>query len=61
MIAPHGGRLINRMATATSAPSCSQVAGLSKVVVNNRELADIEMISSGAMSPLEGFMTQRTI
>jgi sulfate adenylyltransferase len=35
-----------------------KVAGLSKVVVNNRELADIEMISSGAMSPLEGFMTQ---
>jgi sulfate adenylyltransferase len=59
MIAPHGGRLINRMATGDErAELLAKVAGLSKVVVNNRELADIEMISSGAMSPLEGFMTQ---
>jgi sulfate adenylyltransferase len=59
MIAPHGGRLINRMAAGDERTALlAKVAGMPKVVVNNRELADIEMISSGAMSPLEGFMTQ---
>lgn len=59
MIAPHGGRLVNRMVEGgerdrllASAPK------LPKVVLNAREMADVDMIAVGAMSPLEGFMSK---
>ncbi|MBL8841477.1 MAG: sulfate adenylyltransferase [Planctomycetes bacterium] len=59
MIAPHGGRLVNRMVEGgerdrllASAPK------LPKVVLNAREMADVDMIAVGAMSPLQGFMSK---
>ncbi len=56
---PHGGRLIDRMVPASEIPSLTEkAAGLPRVTLNEREIADIEMITVGAMSPLEGFMTR---
>jgi len=59
LISPHGGRLIDRLVSPEQAPALEEkAAGLRRVVLNEREIADIEMITVGAMSPLEGFMTR---
>jgi sulfate adenylyltransferase len=59
MIPPHGGRLVNRMASDEEATSLRNEAhSLPKVSLNQRELCDLEMLGVGAMSPLEGFMSQ---
>jgi len=58
MIPPHGGRLINRLAEPGEAQALAEKArGLVKLGLNRRELSDLDMIATGAMSPLEGFMT----
>jgi sulfate adenylyltransferase len=51
LVAPHGGRLIDR--TCERPPG---VERLERVTLTERELADLDMIASGALSPLEGFM-----
>ena len=57
MIPPHGGRLVNRLADEKSAKDLLQKAkGLKKLALNKRELSDLDMIATGAMSPLMGFM-----
>ncbi len=57
MIAPHGGRLINRLATGAQRDALlARAKAAPRLKVNARELADLEMIAVGAMSPLEGFM-----
>ena len=57
MIPPHGGRLVNRLADDKSAKDLLQKAkGLKKLALNKRELSDLDMIATGAMSPLQGFM-----
>jgi ATP sulfurylase len=59
MIAPHGGRLVNRVVEGGERDRLLGVAPkLPKVVLNAREMADVDMIAVGAMSPLEGFMNQ---
>jgi len=59
MIRPHGGRLIDRHAKGEMREAMLAKANeLPKIQVNERELADIEMIGCGAMSPLEGFMNR---
>ena len=59
MIRAHGGRLINRMAEEAQRQALlDEAANLPALVVNRRELSDVGMIANGAMSPLEGFMTQ---
>jgi len=59
MIAPHGGRLINRVVEGAERDRLLGLAPkLQKVVLNAREMADVDMIAVGAMSPLEGFMTK---
>ena len=59
MIAPHGGRLVNRIAEAEEAVALlDQAKGLPKLLLNRRELSDLDMIATGAMSPLEGFMNR---
>ena len=60
-IRPHGGRLINRMVEGETKDNLIERAqSLPRIQLNNRELADLEMIAVGAMSPLEGFMTHET-
>jgi sulfate adenylyltransferase len=56
-IEPHGGRLIDRRADERHAAELrTRVAKLPQIELHIRELADLEMIASGALSPLEGFM-----
>jgi sulfate adenylyltransferase len=59
MIQPHGGRLVNRAVEGEGRERLAKEAGrMPQVPLNQRELADLEMIATGAMSPLEGFMTE---
>ncbi len=56
-ISPHGGRLVARQVEGPEA--AEQAAGLSGhpvIQLNEREACDLEMLGSGAFSPLEGFM-----
>ncbi len=60
LIAPHGGRLINRILSGDSRLAAMEKAkSLKKIVLNSREIADLEMISNGAFSPLEGFVNSK--
>lgn len=57
-ILPHGGRLINRMAKDKEKSELEKKSSwLKKIVLNSRETSDLEMLASGAFSPLEGFMS----
>jgi sulfate adenylyltransferase len=51
LIPPHGGRLVER---AGERPE--DVDGLEAVRLTSRELSDLDMLASGALSPLTGFM-----
>ncbi|HEY6149635.1 MAG TPA: sulfate adenylyltransferase [Gaiellaceae bacterium] len=51
LIAPHGGKLIDRVA-----PRPDGVERLEQIELTSRELSDLDMLASGALSPLEGFM-----
>jgi sulfate adenylyltransferase len=51
LIAPHGGYLVDRTAERPE-----NVDSLEQIVLTSRELSDLDMLASGALSPLEGFM-----
>ena len=51
LIAPHGGYLVDR-----TGPRPDNVDSLEQVALTSRELSDLDMLASGALSPLEGFM-----
>ncbi len=53
LIAPHGGALVDRTGERPDG-----VDGLERVTLASREVSDLEMLASGALSPLEGFMGQ---
>ncbi len=54
---PHGGRLVQRQAELSDNPGLlEEASSLPSFPLNEREACDLEMIGSGAMSPLEGFM-----
>jgi sulfate adenylyltransferase len=56
-ISAHGGQLIDLKASATDrAVLRKRAAGLPLVKLGSRDLADLEMLASGAFSPLRGFM-----
>ncbi|MEH2325297.1 MAG: sulfate adenylyltransferase [Nostoc sp.] len=58
-IAPHGGQLVNRIATPEQrAEFLSKAEFLPRVQLNDRAVSDVEMIAIGAFSPLTGFMNQ---
>jgi sulfate adenylyltransferase len=51
LIAPHGGELVSRVGERPEG-----VESLEVLTLSPRELADLDMIASGALSPLTGFM-----
>jgi sulfate adenylyltransferase len=51
LIAPHGGVLVDRTGERPD-----DLDSLQTVPLTPRELSDLDMIASGALSPLEGFM-----
>ena len=56
-IAPHGGRLVDRAVPEEEREErLKEAAGLPKVKLGPRTLSNLEMISTGVFSPLEGFM-----
>jgi sulfate adenylyltransferase len=60
MIAPHGGKLINRTADTPDAQRelRETAQGLRSLTLTGRELNDLALIANGALSPLLGFMTR---
>ena len=59
-ITPHGGILINRILEGKACEEAKvQAKELIVLTLSERELYDLEMIATGAMSPLEGFMTRK--
>ncbi len=59
-IEPHGGVLVCREVTGAARAETSEKAKkLKSIVLTEREVCDLEMIATGAMSPLQGFMIER--
>ena len=58
-IAPHGGILVNRIATLDQRQEFFDKAeSLPRVQLSDRSISDLQMIAIGALSPLKGFMNQ---
>jgi len=51
LIRPHGGYLVDRTGSKPD-----NVDSLEQIPLTSRELSDLDMLASGALSPLEGFM-----
>ncbi|MFQ6065807.1 MAG: sulfate adenylyltransferase [bacterium] len=59
-IEPHGGKLINRLVKEEKRLSLIEnTLSLKQIHLSKREVADLEMIAVGALSPLEGFMNRK--
>jgi ATP sulfurylase len=57
LIAPHGGVLINRILRGEAREEAlERAASLEKIILNELNLADLEMIAGGGLSPLTGYM-----
>jgi sulfate adenylyltransferase len=51
LISPHGGKLVDRTGARPGGLDALEV-----VTLSSRERSDLDMLASGALSPLEGFM-----
>ncbi len=61
LIAPHGGELVNRVLEGEERDAAEeQATDLPQVALNARAISDLELIATGAFSPLEGFMNRET-
>jgi sulfate adenylyltransferase len=59
LIRPHGEKLINRFVDAREREALEERApNMPALTLNAREMSDLEMIATGAMSPLEGFLNR---
>ena len=57
LIAPHGGELINRLATSEEKQEfLTQADSLPRVQLDKRATSDLVMIAIGGFSPISGFM-----
>ncbi len=58
-IAPHGGALVNRFASEQESEQLRASAdSLPKLTLNTRQISDLELIATGAASPLSGFLNR---
>jgi len=55
LVQPHGGSLVDRITSDPDALT-RRAAGLPRVTLDAREIADLELIAIGAASPLTGFV-----
>lgn len=59
-IAPHGGHLINRIASPGQKQEfLDQADSLPRIQLTERSLSDLILIAIGGFSPLNGFMEQK--
>jgi sulfate adenylyltransferase len=59
IVAPHGGELVDRtVSDARAAELVAEAGSLPRVRMTEKQTADLDMIASGALSPLVGFMTR---
>ena len=57
LVQPHGGTLIDRVVPPSEAEAFrAEARSLPSLVLDARELADLELIATGAASPLAGFL-----
>ncbi len=53
LIRPHGGHLVNRFGERPAG-----VESFERLTLTSREVSDLDMLGTGALSPLEGFMAR---
>jgi sulfate adenylyltransferase len=59
LIRPHGGTLVNREVTGLEREALIEAsAGMPALQLSAREISDLEMIATGAFSPIEGFLCE---
>ncbi|PWB55624.1 MAG: adenylyl-sulfate kinase [Nitrosomonadales bacterium] len=57
LISPYGGTLVNLMAAGAQREALlHEAAALPALILNARQLCDLELLLNGALSPLRGFM-----
>lgn len=57
LVTPHGGSLVNRLVSEEQAAAIQGKAkDLPRIVLDARETADLELLATGAASPLTGFL-----
>jgi sulfate adenylyltransferase len=57
LVSPHGGQLVDRFVREGHASELARLAEkLPRLTLDAREIADLELIATGAASPLEGFL-----
>ncbi|MGD6967683.1 sulfate adenylyltransferase [Rossellomorea vietnamensis] len=60
MIEPHGGTLVNRIADpAEKQRLLGMIGSFPEIQVSSRVLSDLELIATGALSPLQGFVNSK--
>ncbi|MBN1354785.1 sulfate adenylyltransferase [bacterium] len=60
LIPAHGGKLVNRILTGQQRQVLlDRIPGLKRLVLNRREIADLEMLATGAFSPLDGYVSSK--
>jgi sulfate adenylyltransferase len=58
-IVPHGGELIDLRVDEKRVRLLKEIAlNLSDITLNERQMCDLELLATGAFSPLKGFMTR---
>jgi sulfate adenylyltransferase len=57
VVTPHGGVLVDQIVTGAAAEAlAARAASLPRIVLDAREQADVELIATGAASPIRGFL-----